>query len=365
MLPLVQHPQLKPRACTQPAEPRRAARSPPGRGKAARPRGAPRPGRGLHSPAGAGGAPHAGSPRRGAAGDEPEGSRQAARAARKAVSPRPTGGWPSPRPPTPPGRSAPAAAPLRSEPLIWLASASAAASPSRDGDPAAVTARPQVPVPRRPSEPQRGPGRPPTAPRAPPGRTHSMCSARPEPSTVLAPQRCSFSEMSFCRANRSRQRSAGPARPRPAKTGLCPPPRAPRSRRTALGAAPPGQAGPRASPDVPGRAKRRGRLPGAGGKRAAGKAQRGRPGPGRPIPTGRGLQGRAPGAGGPAGTGRGAAGSPVPPPRGAASEQKCCGNPSFGKRLEERCSELFAQGPLLCLSFVPTALVLSSLYLIN
>lgn len=71
--------------------------------------------------------------------------------------------------------------------LIWLLSARARGRGGRFPSPpvAALTARRRLPDP--------------------PGRAYSMCSARPEPAMVLAPQRCSFSEMSFCKTNRSRQ----------------------------------------------------------------------------------------------------------------------------------------------------------------
>lgn len=117
---------------------------------------------------------------------------------------------------------------------------------------------------------------------APPGRTYSMCSARPEPAMVLAPQRCSFSEMSFCKANRSRQRAAGPARS--GETGLQPPvPRAPPAvlpeDRARCSLAGPGLALPESGRPGLERAKgaRTGRrVPGHGQDGAAGEAQRGR-----------------------------------------------------------------------------------------
>lgn len=115
------------------------------------------------------------------------GSRQAAQAAAKPLSaPLYPSAWQTARG----GQRGRPWVPLRPrcvQALIWLLSARARGRGGRfpSAAVAALTARRRLPDP--------------------PGRAYSMCSARPEPAMVLAPQRCSFSEMSFCKANRSRQ----------------------------------------------------------------------------------------------------------------------------------------------------------------
>lgn len=115
------------------------------------------------------------------------GSRQAAQAAAKPLSaPLYPSAWQTARG----GQRGRPWVPLRPrcvQALMWLLSARARGRGGRfpSAAVAALTARRRLPDP--------------------PGRAYSMCSARPEPAMVLAPQRCSFSEMSFCKANRSRQ----------------------------------------------------------------------------------------------------------------------------------------------------------------